>query len=113
MSDASDAEITRNQAAQEEIIYHKDSPMEIVFNGLHAQSIVRDQPVNEVNEIIEKLKNIWLERQSKQITHEQLEEKLNSYKSECLDVGNPADIETIQVIEQSIVKIKYESKKYD
>ena len=111
MRDASDAEITRNQTAQEEIIYHKDSPMEIVFNGLHAQSIVRDQPVDEVNGIIEKLKDIWLERESKQIDHDQLEQKLNVYKSECLVVGNPADIETIEVIEQSIVKIKYESKK--
>jgi hypothetical protein len=111
MSDASDAQITREQNLQEETIYHKDLPMEFVFNGLYAQSIVRDQPTEEVNKIIEILKNIWEERSIKHISHEQLEEKLSSYKNEFLVENKPADKETIEVIEQSIVKIIYESKK--
>lgn len=111
MNDASDAEVTRNNYVQEEFIYHNDSPIEFVFDGLYAQSIVRDQPTEEVNKIIEKLKAIWEERSLSQISHNQLEQKITIYRNESLDKNSPADEETIIAIEESIVKIKDVSRK--
>lgn len=90
------------------IIPYVDTPVEHVFDNLYAQSIVRDQPTEQVNAMIDKLKTIYYQFDQTSISKEQFNLDLDQYITNDL-IDGPGDEDTVLAIKDAITRLRHEA----
>ena len=90
------------------IVPYVDTPVEHVFDSLYAQAIVRDQPTEQVNAMIDKLKATYHQFDQTSISKEQFNLALDQYITNEL-TDSPGDEDTIIAIKNAITKLRHEA----
>jgi hypothetical protein len=106
MSDVADAQGYADP--EQPRIPHEGRPIEHCFDGLYAQAIVRDQPVSEVNAMIDRLKELYNQFDKRSLTKDQFKEAMQQYVANDLEKG-PGDIDTIIAVKDVVIRLNHEA----